>query len=844
MPIDSHTMPEMIQRLHPGMLATSIGRYAVEIEVDLEMTRFHGEVTAHCEFESPTSVLELHSVDLEILGCVDSGGRDISFGLDPGDQIVTLALPDAAAHESFTLRFAGRLNDRMVGLYRSRLGDGACAVTQFEEEDARRAFPCIDHPGRKAVFEIALIAPEGTSALSNTPTAEVSQLDRGRRRYLFEPTPIMSTYLLFFGIGAFGYVEDQSARVTLRIAGAPDRVAAGSDSLLWARQSLEFLESYTGIDYPLAKLDLIGVPDFAFGAMENYGAITFRENYLYRDPFSSSQSDVERMAGITAHEVAHMWFGNYVSPAEWRYVWLNEAFATYFQAIMIDSAYPAWRELEQFVDAKQNAIERDSLPGSIPIEIEKGEAADIDPSTAPIVYTKAGAVLHMMRSYLGPNPFALAIRTFLDRFAFSNATTDDFLDAFASGTSRPASQILAGWIRSPGVPLIRSERRGDDLVLTSERFLYLDDPGVSRQTAAWEVPISLVTYDADGVAKATSHICRQTATIALPPGIRCYQINGGQSGYYRSAYDDESLDALIESRALLSPIDRSGLICDLGALHVAGEIETSSLLAMVARLLAGEADELPVKASIAILGRCVDLLPKHRDTAMNLIVGSLRGVVSKIELNAQSDEPSATTRMRNQAIWWLIRGNDADVTKHIEALIGTYLDGSPVDVNSVPLILRCAALKGIIDENWFTTKIEDGTTSETLRRHLLSAIGWSSEVKQLDRTLDYIKDEVPDRNRHLAVAATAANPVAAPLLLPWLRRSTDAFASMHSYTFASIVAAAIPPAGVGRVTETVSFAEEFIRPRKIDGPLDMALQWLAVRDSFVSRNGGDDLARS
>ena len=837
-------MPEMVQHLHPGMLATRIRRYAVEIEVDSEMTRFHGEVTAYCEFDSLTSVLELHSVDLEILGCVDSEGGDMSFELDPDNQIVSLALPDSVAAESFTVQFAGRLNDGMVGLYRSRLGDGACAVTQFEEEDARRAFPCIDHPGRKAVFEITLIAPEGTSALSNTPTAKVTDLDRGRRRYLFEPTPIMSTYLLFFGIGAFGYVDDQSARVTLRIVGAPDRVAAGTDSLVWARRSLAFLEAYTGIDYPLAKLDLIGVPDFAFGAMENYGAITFRENYLYRDPFSSSQSDVERMAGITAHEVAHMWFGNYVSPAEWRYVWLNEAFATYFQAIMIDSAYPAWRELEQFVDAKQTAIERDSLSGSIPIEIEKGEAADIDPSTAPIVYTKAGAVLHMMRSYLGPNPFALAIRTFLNRFAFSNATTDDFLDAFASGAGGSASQMLAAWIRSAGVPVIRAERQGEDLALTCERFLYLDDTGVSGRPVPWEVPISLVTYDADGVAKASSHMCRQTATIELPPGIRCYQINSGQSGYYRSAYDDDSLDALIESRALLSEIDRSGLICDLGALHVAGEIETSSVLAMVARLLTGETDELPVKASIEILGRCVNLLPIHRDTAMRLIVRSLREVVSKIELDAQLEEPSATTRMRNQAIWWLLRDNDVDVTRHVDALIEAYLGGTQVDVNSVPLILRGAALKGFIDEKWFTTKIEDGATSETLRRHLLSAIGWSSDLERLDRVLNYVSDRIPDRNRPLAVAAIAANPVAAPLLLPWLRRSTDAFASMHSYTFASIVAAALPPAGVGRVTETVSFAEEFIRPRKIDGPLDMALQWLAVRDSFVSRNGGDESARS
>ena len=266
--------------------------------------------------------------------------------------------------------YTGAINDLMSGFYRSRyVVDGQTrylATTQFEERDARRAFPCVDHPAAKATFEIELLAPEGHIAIANTPVASTESQADGRTLFRFEPTPPMSTYLVYFAVGPFDVEVDTSWRVPISVAVSPGKAPQARQSLEYARKSISYLEELVGFEYPLGKLDSIGVSDFAFGAMENFGAIAYRENLLLTDESSTTRAEVESMMGVAAHEIAHMWFGDLVSPAGWRYVWLNEAFATYFGNLTADHWYPEWRTIARFATgAMSGAMSRDGLPGTV-----------------------------------------------------------------------------------------------------------------------------------------------------------------------------------------------------------------------------------------------------------------------------------------------------------------------------------------------------------------------------------------------------------------------------------------------------------------------------------------------
>ncbi|HKJ84651.1 MAG TPA: M1 family metallopeptidase, partial [Spirochaetia bacterium] len=315
--------------------------YRLHLEPDLNSFTFTGTATIRFS-PSDTAPLALDAVDLAVQRCSlrdEAGPIEISWRLDDEKLILEPATRPTGVCE-VEIDYTGAINDLMSGFYRSRyVVDGQThylATTQFEERDARRAFPCVDHPAAKAVFEIELLAPEGHIAIANTPVASTESQADGRTLFRFEPTPPMSTYLVYLAVGPFDVEVDTSWRIPIRVAVSPGKGPQARESLEYARKSITYLEELVGFEYPLGKLDSIGVADFAFGAMENFGAIAYRENLLLTDESSTTRAEVESMMGVAAHEIAHMWFGDLVSPAGWRYVWLNEAFATYFGNLTAD----------------------------------------------------------------------------------------------------------------------------------------------------------------------------------------------------------------------------------------------------------------------------------------------------------------------------------------------------------------------------------------------------------------------------------------------------------------------------------------------------------------------------
>jgi tricorn protease interacting factor F2/3 len=372
--------------------------YRIHLIPDLTNFTFAGNMTLLVEAQKAIEELRLNILDLDILNCaVELNGdfADCTFKTDTEKEELKILLPQKMEGAIYTkIGYEGQINDKMAGFYRSQYLSSAekkhIAVTQFEESDARRAFPCMDHPAKKATFNIIIDIDTDLVAISNGAVADEKLLENGKKRVTFDQTPKMSTYLVFFGIGEFEFIQDtKDPRV--RAVTLPGMESYAKFGLEFGRKSLAFSEAYYGIPYPLPKMDLIAIPDFAFGAMENWGAITFRENLLLHYPDITSKSGEERICEVIAHEIAHQWFGNLVTPSDWKYLWLNESFATYFGYGVVDHYYPQWETWQQFLYGQTGgAMARDALLENFAIEIPGGEHVVINVSTAPIIYSKGG----------------------------------------------------------------------------------------------------------------------------------------------------------------------------------------------------------------------------------------------------------------------------------------------------------------------------------------------------------------------------------------------------------------------------------------------------------------------
>ena len=372
--------------------------YDLLIKTDMSRFDFAGTLEFGCVAAEPVEFIELNCLELAVWRCwqyVDEQRQPCRFEYRPEQESLRIYLTAATAGPlRLQIEYDGRINDRMAGFYRSRYtfnGTAAhIAVTQFQESDARRAFPCIDQPSAKARFHVALESPPELEAFSNMPVAAVTYQANGAKRVRFQQTPKMSTYLLFFGLGRFDRIQGgEDTRVWAMTI--PGLAAFADYGLRFGQKALAYCEDYYAIPFPLPKLDLLAVPDFAFGAMENWGAITFRENLLLNFPDQTSQAGKERICEVIAHEIVHQWFGNLVTPADWKFLWLNESFATYFGYGVVAHYHPDWDIWATFINGQtSSALDRDALQETFPIEIPGGEHVVINSSTAPIIYSKGG----------------------------------------------------------------------------------------------------------------------------------------------------------------------------------------------------------------------------------------------------------------------------------------------------------------------------------------------------------------------------------------------------------------------------------------------------------------------
>ncbi len=578
-------------------------RYRLELTPDLDRFTFSGRVSIDVEVREPTPRALLNAAELNVTGAkaiLQDGCVMEAWEIDLDEEAETVSLgfdgnlPAGAA--TLDVRFTGTLNDQLRGFYRCLYvtpeGEEAhLAVTQFEATDARRAFPCWDDPDVKASFQVTLEIPSNMTGISNTPVEE--ETARGDAKLVrFAETPRMSTYLLAFLVGDMASVEREAPDGTMvRVWTTRGKEGQGRFALDTAVDLLGYFNDYFGIPYPLEKLDHIALPDFAAGAMENWGAVTYREVALLFDPQSSAASARQRIAEIIAHEMAHMWFGDLVTMEWWDDLWLNESFASWMGNKAVDALYPQWDMWTQFVYQDTNGgLSLDGLKNSHPIEVEVTNPAEIGELFDAISYNKGGAVLRMLEDFLGEETFRRGVNAYLTANQYGNARTEDLWASLEEASGKPVTAIMNTWIKQTGYPALNAATSSHDgrviLSLSQRRFLYdllLGDD--QPEPVRWQVPVSVAQA---GGSKTSVLMEGEEAQVSLDapddsPAPRWVKVNAGQTGFYRVNYAPaqwEALGGAVESQELPAT-DRLGLQNDAFALMRAGALSPTLFLSLI-----------------------------------------------------------------------------------------------------------------------------------------------------------------------------------------------------------------------------------------------------------------------
>ncbi|XP_038707598.1 aminopeptidase M1-like isoform X2 [Tripterygium wilfordii] len=613
--------------------------YDIYLKPDLSLCNFSGTVCINLSITEPTNVILLNAVELTVSEVwfknAESKYHPCDVSLDDDSEILFLVFHEklGVGDGLLGIEFSGALNDHLRGFYRCTYVDMGekknMAVTQFEAVDARRCFPCWDEPALKATFKITVDVPLELKVLSNMPVID-EKFDGNIKTVHFEESPVMSTYLVALVIGVFDHIEATTADgVKVRVycpVGTSDK---GKFSLDVAVKMLELFTEYFSMPYPLAKLDMVAVPEFSGGAMENYGLITYRENELLHDAKLSTTAKKQHLTIVVAHEVAHQWFGNLVTMEWWTHLWLNEGFATWVSYMAADRIFPEWKLWTQFLQLSTSGLEMDALEQSHPIEVDIHHARSVLEVFDAIGYYKGSAIIRMLQGYLGDDMIQNSLRAYMKRYAWSNVKTEDFWSALSKESGAQVNSLMDSWTKQKGYPVIFV--KSQDLILEFEQSQFLLSG--SRGDGQWIVPITLClgSYDRRKNFLMDSTVERVDISELLPsPDDNSesfkgtndehfwIKVNVEQSGFYRVKYEDKlaaQLRKAVENNCL-SATDKFGILDDTYALCVACELPFSSLLSLM--------DVYRKELDYIVLSKLIDACYNVVKIARDAIPGSVK----------------------------------------------------------------------------------------------------------------------------------------------------------------------------------------------------------------------------
>jgi puromycin-sensitive aminopeptidase len=750
--------------------------YRLVLRPDLQAATFAGDVEIDVTVVEPTDTVVLNAAELVIDRAEAStgGGRRprvlaaTSVDLDADEEQVRLRFDEVlpAGTASLRLSFTGVLNDKLHGFYRSTFTDAGgdeqvIATTQMEATDARRAFPCFDEPDRKATFEVTLVVDEHLAAYSNSPEVDRSPEPGlpGKVRVRFAPTMPMSTYLVAFVVGPL------EATVPVDVDGVPLRVVhpAGKGRLTAfalevGAHALRFFTDYFGIPYPADKLDLVAIPDFAFGAMENLGCVTFRESVLLVDPAGAARTELERVADVVCHEIAHMWFGDLVTMKWWNGIWLNEAFATFMEVLAVDAFRPEWQRWVSFGVEREAALAVDGLHATRPVEYPVGRPEEAQGMFDVLTYQKGGSVLRMLEQFIGPEVFRDGIRRYLSVHAHGNTETSDLWDALEEASGQPVGAIMSTWIDQGGYPLVSA---GEDGSIAQAPFSYQAEPG-GAIGSTWQVPV-LARRLGEPAGAAAATLLDGPAAAVTGPGTAegPWLVNAGGSGFYRTAYPDATVDVLCRHLGSLTPLERYNLVSDSWAVALAGRGGLPGFLG-VARALgdAGESDPSVWSVVLGAFGLLDRVVPDDGRATLAAATRALFGpVASRLGWDPSPNDAERTPALRASVLRVLgTIGEDAEV----RAEAARRFAAGPLHPDAESAVLDIvAATGGAAEFDAFLDRYRAPANPQQENRYLY-ALASFDDAELARRTFELALSEVRTQNAPFVVQLLIANRVTGP----------------------------------------------------------------------------------
>jgi alanyl aminopeptidase len=702
--------------------------YDLFLDIDPERPWFSGEVTIAVDLDVPRPSLDLHAERLGIVRATVAQGSapvPVATELLPHGGL-RVALPPGLVPGPIRLMlvFEAHLEDVPEGLYRVREGDDAYVYTQFEPLSARRCFPCFDEPGFKAPFRVRLRVPADCTALANARCVETSTLSDGRTEVTFAETPPLATYLVAVAVGPFDVVEADpvAGQPPLRVVTTRGRGHLSGYALSVTPRILAELTRWFDLPYPYDKLDLVGVPNFAAGAMENVGLVTFRERLLLLDAAAAPATDRLWAQVVIAHELAHMWFGNLVTMRWWDDLWLNEAFATWMEMACIAAVDPPLDADLEAVAEGLRVMDHDALSEARAIRQPIVDGGDVLNAFDGITYGKGAAVVRMTEAWLGARVFGDGVRQYLVRHAHGNADTADLLNALTQVSGQPVASTLVTFLDQPGLPLIEAHLEtgagGPALRLRQRRWLPSGAPAPGGPEARWHLPVTVrVGDDAGAFGLVSTLLTTREAVVpvpasAVPPdrAITWVHPNADEAGYYRWTLAPEAFGALLrEGWPHLKPVERLGLPEHLWALAEGGRLPIDTALEALTQV-ARDPHRMVLTGVCATLRRFARLVPPASREAFADWVGALLGPhLERVGVLPRADDDPAARLLRPVLVTALAdAGAASEAIDHLTAAVGPLLDDfARADPEVLQYALPIAAWSG----------------DEGLRERLRAAVG-------------------------------------------------------------------------------------------------------------------------
>ncbi|GAB6029465.1 hypothetical protein CHUAL_005219 [Chamberlinius hualienensis] len=787
-------------------------------------------IQIHVDQSTPDIALHLNNITIfeETVQVVEITGHDgpgkpkkvrrISYL--PEKQFVIISLPTALTTHNMvnvSMKFLGSLNDDMAGFYRSSYKDennntSWLAVSQFQPTDARRAFPCFDEPDFKAKFNITLIRPSNLTSLSNMPILKSADVETGWTADHYQTTVAMSTYLLAFVVCDFSFLSQNSSNTQFRVWARPQAMGQVDYALNAGPRTLDFFQQYFDIKFPLPKQDMIAIPDFRAGAMENWGLITYRETALLWDPKISSSANKQRVLTVIVHELAHQWFGNLVTPKWWDDLWLNEGFATYMEYVGSDYIEPAWKMSDQFiVNELMWVLELDSLESSHPVSVTVNHPDEINELFDSISYSKGSSVIRMMQHFLGENVFKKGLTNYLNAFSYKNAEQDDLWNHLSKaskddGINIDVKSVMDSWTKQTGYPVLRVERNyNDSTVSISQSRFYIVPKNHSDNSERWHVPITFTSASNLDFTNTKpkvwlyknndSLVLSGNDTVPLPSQWIIFNIR--MTSFYRVNYDLQNwmllYEQLVTNHTAIDVTNRAQLIDD--AMDLArGNLLDYEVCLNITSYLSKDMEYLPWRAAVQNFGFLDSML--QYTAAYGYWKSFVSSLVTPIYQSIGFEESSADSHLkrlnRGSIIEWSCKVGYKPCIDKATALYNQWMnipDHDPIPPNLKRAVV-CTAVKQGGEKEWnfaFERYRKSNVGSE--KDTLLSAMACTNEAWILGQYLEMSLNSssgIRKADSHNVFARVAANSVGRFLAFDFLRNRWATIKQMHGSGFFAI----------------------------------------------------------